>query len=97
MPQRALIAELTTFFGQIPLDRVIARFDRVECCLSPVLDLGEAVASPHHVARGLVRRDSGGALQALFPALVDGMPPAPRPALDETDVDAILPPVGAAK
>ena len=97
LPQTALIADVQALFAGLTRDAAVARFGPADCCVSAVLDLGEAVASPHHVARGLVRRDSGGALQALFPALVDGMPPAPRPALDETDVDAILPPVGAAK
>jgi crotonobetainyl-CoA:carnitine CoA-transferase CaiB-like acyl-CoA transferase len=58
----------------------------MDCCVSPVLDLAEAVASPHHSERGLVRRTAEGELQALFPALIDGEPPALRQPLTEVGV-----------
>jgi hypothetical protein len=51
-----------------------------------VLDLAEAVTTPHHRERGLVRRTLEGGLQALFPALIDGEPPAPRQPLTEAGV-----------
>jgi len=34
-------------------------------------------------SRGLVHRTADGELQPLFPAVVDGEPPAPRPPLGE--------------
>ena len=80
LPQQALIAEVAAMFATLTRDAAEARFGPADCCFSAVLDLGEAVASPHHAARRLVRRSAGGALQALFPAWIDGMPPAPRPA-----------------
>jgi hypothetical protein len=61
-----------------------------------VLDLGEAVASPHHDARRLVRRAPDGALQTLFPAWVDGVPPTPRAPLREAAAETCAPPVAGA-
>jgi len=81
LPQAVLIAEVAGLIGTLTSAECEARFADPNCCVSPVLDLGEAVASPHHRARGLVRRAPDGTLQALFPALVDGVPPAHRPAL----------------
>ncbi len=79
LPQSALIAELAGFFGALALDEVVARFARVDCCLSPVLDLAQAVASEQTVVRGLVQRGPGGDdLQTLFPAYVDGQRPRVR-------------------
>jgi crotonobetainyl-CoA:carnitine CoA-transferase CaiB-like acyl-CoA transferase len=66
------------------LDEVLARFADVDCCLSPVLDLAEALGSQQVTERGLVR-PAGGALQALFPAKFDGEAARPRlPLLDIT-------------
>ena len=81
LPQHALIADVAALIGALDLATCVARFTPADCCFSPVLDLGEAVASPHHRQRGLVRRSPEGALQALFPALIDGIPPASRPKL----------------
>jgi alpha-methylacyl-CoA racemase len=78
IPQRALTADLTAYFATLTLDQCEARFAEADCCLSPVLDLGEALHTPHHRARGVVRPGAPGGLQALFPALVDGEPPAVR-------------------
>ena len=45
---------------------------------TPVLPLDEALESPRLASRQLVVRARDGSLQALFPAWVDGSPPAPR-------------------
>ncbi len=82
-PQSLLRAELSAFFAARDLDQCLDTFKDADCCLAPVLDLAEAVATPHHATRGLVRRQGKGAYQALFPALVDGEPPEPRQALVE--------------
>jgi hypothetical protein len=63
----------------------LKKFESADCCLTPVLDLGEAIASPHHRLRGLVRADANGAMQALFPVLVDGRAPASRAPLRRLD------------
>jgi hypothetical protein len=49
-----------------------------------VLTLAEAIQSGQCQARQFVRRAPAGALQALFPAWVDGEPPATRPASRST-------------
>jgi len=81
LPQTALIAEVAALLATLTRDECAARFGPADCCLSPVLDLGEAVASPNITARKLVRRAPHGSLQALFPAWIDGLPPGSRPKL----------------
>lgn len=78
LPQRALIADLDHYFASLTLSECSARFTAADCCYSPVLDLGEALCSPHHLSRGLLRRGPDAALQTLFPAWVDGSAPATR-------------------
>ncbi len=78
LPQTRLIADMDAYFASLTLAEAVARFGQVECCFSPVLDIGEAITSPHHASRGLVRRSPQGALQALFPVLIDGAPPDTR-------------------
>ena len=64
-------------------------FAQVDCCLSAVLDLGDAVASEHTQSRKLVRaHETTGELQALFPAYVDGAPPQSRTAVRTGGEDA---------
>ncbi len=81
LPQTGLIADVATLIGTLTLAECTERFAAPDCCVSPVLDLGEAVGSPQHHQRGLVRRSPEGALQALFPARIDGAAPAHRPKL----------------
>jgi hypothetical protein len=50
-----------------------------------VLTLAEAVESEQTRTRQLVRRGRTGTLQALFPAWVDGEPPALRTPPSSTD------------
>ena len=80
LPQTALIAELAAHLGSLTADECLARFAPADCCFSPVLDISEALDSAHHRDRALVRASPSGSLQALFPAHVDGRPPATRPA-----------------
>jgi crotonobetainyl-CoA:carnitine CoA-transferase CaiB-like acyl-CoA transferase len=79
-----LIAEVERFFASIALEECVARFVPADCCFSPVLTLAEGIESEQCRARGLVRRAPSGALQALFPARVDGEPPESRPPLRGT-------------
>jgi crotonobetainyl-CoA:carnitine CoA-transferase CaiB-like acyl-CoA transferase len=81
MPQHALIADVQALFAGLALDECIARFDPADCCFAPVLTLADALTSDQCRDRQLVRRAPDGALQALFPAWVDGEPPAARAAL----------------
>lgn len=83
LPQAALIADVASFVGRLTLAECRERFGSPDCCTSPVLDLGEALASPNTAGRGLVRTAPHGELQALFPARIDGRPPGARPRLRE--------------
>jgi crotonobetainyl-CoA:carnitine CoA-transferase CaiB-like acyl-CoA transferase len=79
MPQDRLAADVAALFAAMALGEAVARFDAVDCCFSPVLDLGEALNQPQLRERGLVRQGSAaGDLQSLFPALVDGAAPTLR-------------------
>lgn len=89
LPQNELIGELSAYFASMTVVEAQERFEPVDCCFAPVLDLGEAIDSPHHAARKLVRKGPDGILQALFPALVDGMPPDLRAPLVETEAAEI--------
>lgn len=89
-PQKGLITEVAAYFAAHGLAECMARFEPADCCFSPVLDLGEALATPHVSNRGLVRRDAGGDLQALFPAIVGGGAPASRERLRRVTVDDAL-------
>ena len=81
LPQRELTRDLAGFFATLTREECVARFARADCCLAPVLTIGEALDSAHVRERGLVLRGEAGDLQALFPALVDGEPPATRRAV----------------
>jgi alpha-methylacyl-CoA racemase len=85
LPQTALIRDVACQFGALALQECQQRFAATDCCVSPVLALDEAVAAPHHVQRGVVRRAMRG-WQALFPALIDAEPAALRPPLTEAGV-----------
>lgn len=81
LPQTALTADLAAYFGALTSDRVADLFGSADCCLSRVDTLDEALADGHFAGRGLVRRGPDGALQALFPARIDGAALAARPPL----------------
>jgi crotonobetainyl-CoA:carnitine CoA-transferase CaiB-like acyl-CoA transferase len=78
LPQTALAADVQALLATMTQAEAVARFGPADCCFSAVLDLAEAVASPQHAARRLVRRAPDGSLQALYPAWVDGAPSSPR-------------------
>ena len=82
-PQSNLIDEVANFFARLSLAECLRRFTGVDCCLTPVLDLGETLRSSYHRERQIVRTSPDGDLQALFPALVDGVAPPHRPRLRE--------------
>jgi alpha-methylacyl-CoA racemase len=81
IPQTNLIESVAGFFRELNLSEFLARFADTDCCLSAVLDLGEALETPHARDRDLIRRGAAGELQALFPVYVDGAPPFARRAL----------------
>lgn len=86
LPQTQLIADVAALFSELGFADAVARFDTVECCFSAVLDLGEALSRPALHQRGLVRSEpASGELQTLFPAVIDGQRPDPRPRLTEAE------------
>jgi alpha-methylacyl-CoA racemase len=73
-------AELAAILRTRTRDEWVAAFEGVDACVSPVLDWDEAVAHPHHVARGVY-------------ADVDGLTqPAPAPRFSRTPGALGLPP-----
>ncbi|MDQ4061040.1 MAG: CoA transferase [Pseudomonadota bacterium] len=85
LPQTELIGELSSFFEKLSLAQCVERFSAADCCFSPVLNLGEALRSPRIMERGLVQTGPSSDLQALFPALIDGVPSRPREDLRMAD------------
>lgn len=83
LPQTDLQGELEQFFAGLTLQQCNERFGNVDCCFNQVLELHEAVNTPHLQARRLVVDAGHGNIQALYPAYVDGQPPAPREPLRE--------------
>jgi len=86
-PQKDLIGQVAAYFATLTLAECEARFAAADCCFSPILDLGEALDTPHFRDRGLVRRNAQGDLQALFPAMLDGAAPDSRAKLRRVSVD----------
>ncbi len=76
-PQTDLRRDVAHYFMGLSLHEALSRFGEVDCCVSAVLELGEALTDPHVLARGLVPHTPNG-MQALFPALFDGQPVRPR-------------------
>ena len=84
LPQLALISELDAHFGALSMVEYEALYEGVDCCLSVVLDLKQAVDSEHLRARGLVRHHPEMKIyEAAFPVRIDGRAPALRRALVE--------------
>jgi crotonobetainyl-CoA:carnitine CoA-transferase CaiB-like acyl-CoA transferase len=83
MPQTDLRAEVAAILAPLTADEVERRFGPLDCCLSVIRDLGEAVNSAQVAERQLVRTDAGGEIQSLLPVWIDGVPPPLRPPLCE--------------
>lgn len=78
LPQTQLQNELVAYFAALTLDQCNDRFARVDCCYNEVLELADAVQTPHIQSRKLVVKTAEG-YQALYPAYVDGEAPNVRP------------------
>jgi alpha-methylacyl-CoA racemase len=92
MPQTKLIADIAEYFATLTLQECSTRFAAPDCCVTPVLTVGEAMESRYCRHRELVRRGDSGELQALFPARVDGEPPAIRPKVQGDDTKGMRTP-----
>lgn len=82
MPQAALIADLVRLFAAKSSAEWEALLGAVDCCFGAVVPPGEVAAHPQIAARGMVAHHEGpdAAVEALFPAHVDGRPPDLRKA-----------------
>jgi alpha-methylacyl-CoA racemase len=78
LPQTELIEQVAGMFRGLTLAQCEEQFGNIDCCCAPVLDLAEALDSPHVRARGLVHRTAAGELQPLFPVVIDSERPTPR-------------------
>jgi crotonobetainyl-CoA:carnitine CoA-transferase CaiB-like acyl-CoA transferase len=79
-PQTALVADVAAVFAGKPAGDWEATLGPVDCCFGLVVAPDDVPAHPQIAARGMVARH-GDTVEALFPAHVDGKPPAPRGAL----------------
>ena len=80
LPQTALIAEVAALIATEPLAHWERLIEPADCCFHPVIELAEVPAHPQIAERRLVHRVSADPplIETLFPAWVDGSPPAPR-------------------
>lgn len=91
MPQTDLRAEVAAILAPLTADEVERRFSPLDCCLSVVRDLREAVNSEQTAGRQLVRADANGEIQSLMPVWIDGAPPPLRtPLLEESPGQPVL-------
>ena len=92
LPQRALIADFQELFSSRTFAVWSELADQVDCCLEPVLEHLEAACHPQVRERRLMY-DTGGADQiagVLFPAWIDGQPPAERRPVREIPAEQVL-------
>jgi alpha-methylacyl-CoA racemase len=85
-PQEELIREVRDFFAETTWPECEKGFRDIDCCLTLVVELDEAINHPQTRHRDLVRRH-GDTVQALYPALIDGEPPRAREALKQVSAD----------
>ncbi len=64
--------ELDTIFGAAPLAHWRERFAGVDCCVTPILTLDEALEDPQFTARGMVVRQPDGSRQYAPPFKISG-------------------------
>jgi crotonobetainyl-CoA:carnitine CoA-transferase CaiB-like acyl-CoA transferase len=64
--------ELTAIFGSRPLAHWVERFAAVDCCVTPVNTLDEALADPQFAARGMVVTRPDGSRQYAPPFRLSG-------------------------
>ncbi len=92
LPQTALIGEVAALFAGRPLAHWQAVLDGVDCCFQPVVEARDLSEDPQVRARGLVTRSEAPdrLAEVLFPAILDGAPPTPRPAVREAELTTVL-------
>jgi crotonobetainyl-CoA:carnitine CoA-transferase CaiB-like acyl-CoA transferase len=63
---------LQAIFATATRDEWVARLEGIDCCVTPVLDVGEALRDPQLVARGMVHRHSDGSAEIASPLRMSG-------------------------
>jgi alpha-methylacyl-CoA racemase len=92
LPQNALIADLQNLFESRTFSQWNELAAKVDCCLEPVLRHNEVAGHPQVQERQLVQAGSekDQLTKVLFPAWIDGQPPAIRPPLKEVPATQML-------
>jgi alpha-methylacyl-CoA racemase len=91
LPQRTLIQEVTNLFSAHDLAHWSALLDSVDCCFEPVRSLSELPIHPQTKFRQMFSdAKSESFTEPLFPAWVNGEPPAARVPLVAAEVGMIL-------
>jgi crotonobetainyl-CoA:carnitine CoA-transferase CaiB-like acyl-CoA transferase len=88
-PQHGLTADVAAAFAAHDRPHWQRLLEPVDCCFEAVLEPDELPVHPQVASRGLLV-ESGGLMQTLFPALLDGRGPRPRPEVRELDCAAAL-------
>ena len=80
IPQTSLIAEVAALFASRSLADWRTLLDPVDCCFEAVLEHAEIADHPQVAARKMLSRDAwpDPLVQTLYPAWIDGNPPAHR-------------------
>jgi crotonobetainyl-CoA:carnitine CoA-transferase CaiB-like acyl-CoA transferase len=89
-PQTALIGALSALFATKTAAQWEDVLGTVDCCFGVVVRPAELAAHPQIQARGMVVARDDTTIEALFPAWVDGQPPAPRAAPLMSDAATVL-------
>jgi alpha-methylacyl-CoA racemase len=89
MPQHKLIAELGAIFASRDAASWEATLGSVDCCFALVIEPRDVSKHPQIAARGMVI-GSGDTVEALYPAHVDGQPPAARPSAAFVPVENVV-------
>jgi crotonobetainyl-CoA:carnitine CoA-transferase CaiB-like acyl-CoA transferase len=92
LPQVGLIAEVAALFARRTAGDWDVVLGAIDCCFQPILEPFEVPGHPQIRARGLVVGEDGPEprVDVLFPTLVDGGPPAPRPEVRTVDAGELL-------
>jgi len=92
MPQTGLIAEVAAAIAEKPLAHWQETLDAVDCCYQPVVAMEEVAGHPQIVARKMVQAGEGAEapIEVLYPAWIDGAPPAGRAPLRQSSAEEVL-------
>jgi alpha-methylacyl-CoA racemase len=89
MPQQKLVADLAAIFATKDAAAWEASLGHVDCCFGLVVEPRDVPRHPQIAARGMVV-GGGDTVEALYPAHVDGKPPAPRPSVAIVPVEDVV-------